>query len=150
MRCGYSHILRPYRQLLGLNSSIPNQQWNCRGLRGKKAKHDLRHRQKPISVLVLRQGALPGMETFPQYNKYVAPSLRTLTFGSAALFIAGSVPQCTVDTFSLPAAAYECVAGRIRFDKKVLAVAGPYVRPETKENLRRYLRFCTDYVVVVS
>lgn len=60
-------------------------QWNCRGLRLKKNELALRLKHRPIPVLALCEGALPGSESLPGYVKYTNPSLSTFPYGSAAL-----------------------------------------------------------------
>lgn len=106
----------------------------------KNPKLTLRLRQKQIPVLPLSVEGLPGMQTLPGYAKYVAPSLLTFPFGNAAFFIVDSVPQSRTDLYSLLAGAYECVAARIQWVKKVLVVASLYVLPEAKRKFEGVLK----------
>lgn len=108
-------------------------QWNCRELRLKKSELSLRLRNNPIPVLALCEGALPGSDSLPSYIKYTSPSLPTLPFGSAALYVKQSLPQHGLDT-SLPAGGYECVAVETKLGRKKITVACVYIYPARSHN----------------
>lgn len=62
----------------------------------------LRLKDFPIPVLALREGALPGTEFLSGYIKYTNPSVLAFAHGSAALYANQDLPQCCLDTSSLP------------------------------------------------
>lgn len=111
-------------------TSVPTAalQWNCRGLRNKAAEFSLRLREKPIPVLALCEGCLPGTDSLPGYVKYTSPTLPTFPHGSAAVYVAQAIPQCRVDTSSLPPWDYECVAVRVKLASTTLTIASVYIQ----------------------
>lgn len=79
------------------------------------------------------------METLPEYVKFVAPSLPTFPQGSTALYIDQSIPQRRIHTWKLPHGGYKCVAVKVNWGGRLLAVASNYVRHKRRRKFEGVL-----------
>lgn len=125
-------------------TSVPTAvlQWNCRGLRNKATEVFLRLREKPIPVLALCEGCLPSTDSLPGYVKYTRPSLPTFLHCRVAVHVAQSVPQCRVDTSSLPSGDYECVAVRVKLASTTLTTATVHLQAHSRQGVQASWRAC--------
>lgn len=109
-------------------------QWNCRGIIEELPEINARLRMRPVHVLALCEGALPGTRTVGGYVKYVSPTIPTFPNGSAALYIKRDIQQHRIDTSGLCCEQVECVAVKLQIGGRVLTVANIYARAGHSSN----------------
>lgn len=93
---------------------------------------NIRLREKPVPAVALCEGVLPGIEALTGYVKYTNPPLPTFTHGSAALYVAQSIPQRRVNTTCLPSGDYESAAVRMKLGKRSLTNAPVYSQAQPR------------------
>lgn len=105
-------------------------QWKCRCIQNKVTELSVRLRKKPIPALFLCEDALPGIESLQGYVKCRNPSLPKFPHRSAALYVAQSIPQCSVDTTPLSPVDCGSVSARLSLGKTSLIPATLHIQAQ--------------------
>lgn len=121
-----AHRLHEGSSTLSENATI--LQWNCRGLRLKKAELCLRLHSFPVPKLALSEGTLPGLMLLAGYMKYTSQTIQTFLYGSATICISRHLPQKKIDVAAFTSPDCECVAVEVTIAKRTFTVVSVFVR----------------------